>query len=185
MRIFFIPGLCEEIWIFDKIQSHIPGEKVFIENWILLNEVAKSNLTVLEYAIFLVNKYDIKQEDVVIGHSMGGWIALQIKQLVSCRVIQISSWTNGKKVVTIPLNRRLMFWMAERGIGFYPIARDILVWLHYKNKPSRSVFTAIFNRMRFGNKQNVAKQLMVIFNTLKEPISVMPDLRIHAKGDHI
>ena len=26
---------------------------------------------------------------------------------------------------------------------------------------------------------------MVIFNPLKEPITVMPDLRIHAKGDHI
>ena len=185
MKLFFIPGLGEEASIFDKILPHIPGGKILIENWLLLYELPEQGLTVLDYAIFLINKYNIQRQDVVTGHSMGGWIALQIKQLTGCRVIQVSSWTNGKKVTTIPLNRNIMLWMAKKGIGFNPVARKFLVWLYYRDKPSRPVFTAIFERMRFGDKLIIAKQLMIVFNPLKEPITVMPDLRIHAKGDHI
>jgi hypothetical protein len=45
MRIFFIPGFGEEGFIFDKIQTNIPGEKVFIDNWALLKELAASILS--------------------------------------------------------------------------------------------------------------------------------------------
>jgi pimeloyl-ACP methyl ester carboxylesterase len=185
MRLFFIPGFGEETSIFNKIKPYIQGEKIFIENWTELYNVAEQGLTVAEYAVFLIEKYKITEEDVVVGHSMGGWVALQIKQLTDCRVVQLSSWTDGRKVVTIPINRRFMFWLAKRGIGFYPFIRDVLIWLFYKNRPSRKIFKAIFNRIRLGDKRIVVKQLMVIFNPLKSPITVMPDLRIHAKGDHI
>ena len=121
MKVILIPGFGEEPYIFDKIEPHIPGEKMVIKNWTLLQEVFEQNLTVLDYAIFLIDKYNIQRHDTVIGHSMGGWIALQIKQLTGCRVIQVSSWTNGKKVVTVPLNRKLMSWMAKKGIGFNPV----------------------------------------------------------------
>ena len=70
MRIFFIPGFGEEVFIFDKIQSFIPGEKVFIENWTLLKEIPGKGLTVLVYAKYLADYYKIKKDDVVIGHSM-------------------------------------------------------------------------------------------------------------------
>ena len=185
MRLFFIPGFGEEIFIFDKLKPHVAGETVFIENWVELYDVAEQGLTVFEYASVLMAKYEISKEDVVIGHSMGGWVALQIKQLTGCKAIQLSSWTTGSKVVTIPLNRSVMFWMARRGISFNPFIRDILLWFFYKNKRSGKIFKAIFNRIRFGDKLIVAKQLMIIFNHPKEPITVMPDLRVHAKNDHI
>jgi pimeloyl-ACP methyl ester carboxylesterase len=185
MRLFFIPGFGEETYIFDKLKLFIPGEKVLIENWKLLEELPHHNITVLDYAIFLINTNGIQKQDVVIGHSLGGWVALQIKQLTGCRVIHISSWTNGKKVVTVPLNKKLMFWLARRGFGFNTVIRDVLVWLFYRTEPSEPIFAAIFNRLRLGNKEIVAKQLMIVYNTMEKPITVMPDLRIHAKADHI
>ncbi len=62
MRIFFIPGLGEEVSIFDRIQSFIPGEKVFIENWTLLAEVTEKKLTVLVYARYLTEFFRIKKK---------------------------------------------------------------------------------------------------------------------------
>jgi hypothetical protein len=184
MRIFFIPGLGEEISIFDKIKPFIPGEKVFIENWTLLAYVPEKDITVLTYAKYLTERFQIKKEDILIGHSMGGWIVLGIKQIVGCRIIQIASWTDPRKIIKVPIERHLMYWLAKRGIGFNHLFLHIIVWLRFKNNPSREIFTKVFERMRTGNKEIVAKQLMVIFNPVKA-FTVTPDLRIHAMGDFI
>ncbi len=113
---------------------------------------------------------------------MGGWIAWHIKHLGGCRIIQIASWTDSSKIMKVPIERHLMYWLAKRGFGFNSFVLHILVWLNYKNKPSRKIFIAIFERLRRGNKEIVAKQLMVIFSPIKEPITVTPDFRIHSKG---
>lgn len=185
MRIFFIPGLGEENFIFDKIHPHIAGEKIFIENWDILAKVPEDNLTVLTYAEFLTEEFKIDRKDVVIGHSMGGLVAVFIKHLTGCKVIQVSTWTDGKKVITIPLPRNIMYWLVKRGLAFFQIGRKVLVWLNYQNKPSKEIFIKIFERLRTGDRVIAAKQLMVIFNVVKEKITAEPDLRIHAKGDKI
>lgn len=185
MRIFFIPGFGEEEFIFDKIQSFIPGEKLFLDNWTLLKEVPEKGLTGLVYANYLIECFKIKKEDVVIGHSMGGWIAWNIKHKTGCCIIQIASWTDSSKLLKVPIERHLMYWLAKRGFGFNSLVRNILVLLNYKNKPSREIFIAVFERLRRGNKEIVAKQLMIIFNPVKESITTSPDFRIHSKSDHI
>lgn len=185
MRIFFIPGFGEEGFIFDKIQAFIPGEKVFIDNWTLLKEVPEKGLTGLVYAKYLVECFKIKKEDVVIGHSMGGWIALNIKHMIGCGIIQIASWTDSGKLVKVPIERNLMYWLAKRGFGFNSLILNILVFLDYRNKPSREIFITIFERLRRGNKEIVAKQLMIIFNPVKEQITISPHFRIHSKADNI
>lgn len=72
MRIFFIPGFGEEAWIFDKISPHIPGEKIFIDNWQSIGERHRAGLTALAFAGELVERHRITSDDLVIGHSMGG-----------------------------------------------------------------------------------------------------------------
>jgi len=185
MRIFFIPGLGEEISIFDKIQLFIPGEKVFIDNWTLLEQVYEKKLTALVYAQYLVQHFKIQKGDVIIGHSMGGWIALYIKQLVDCRIVQIASWTDSRKIRRAFLDRHIIYFLAKKGIGLNALVLRILVWLHYKNKSSREIFISVFKRLMRGNKEIVAKKLMIIFNPVKAPLTATADLRIHAKGDKI
>jgi len=185
VRILFVPGLGEEPFIFDKIQEFVPGEKVFIDNWKVLKDVPEKGLNVLVYARFLVERFEITKEDVVIGHSMGAWVAWYIKQAKGCRAVQIAGWTDSQKIMKVPLPRPLMFRLAKIGFGFNRLSRYIIVWLHYRNKPSREIFISIFERLRRGNKLTVAKQLMIIFNPVREPMTVMPDLRIHAKEDRI
>lgn len=185
MRFIFIPGLGEEPSIFDRIESFFPGEKVFVDNWTLLEKIPEKGLNVLSYAGFLIDRYKITKEDVIIGHSMGGWVALHIKHIVGCKILQISSWTNMAKLIKVPLPRTMIYWFAKRGVGFNRIVLNTLVCLHYRNKPSRETFISIFERMRKGNKEVVAKQLMIIFNPVKERVKATPELRIHAKPDHI
>ena len=185
MRIFFIPGFGEDPSIFDKIHPHIPGEKVFIDNWELVEDRARPDLTAWQYASELVNRYEIRPEDVVIGHSMGGWIAYHIKQLVHCPIIQIASWTKERKVVKPIKNQRLIYWAVKRNIYFNPLIKKLIIWKSYRQSPSAEVFSSVFDRLRKANKEQVINQLRITLNPESEPETEQPDLRIHARGDSI
>ncbi|MCW3107307.1 MAG: hypothetical protein JWQ09_1813 [Segetibacter sp.] len=185
MRIFFIPGLGEETFIFDKIQPFIPGEKIFIDNWRLLADIPEKDLTALVYAAYLIEHFKICKEDVVIGHSLGGWVAVYIKQLVNCPIIQIASWTDMKKVMKPFPNRHILYWFTKQGWGLNPLVCNIIVTLKYKHEASKEIFKTIFEKLRTGNKEIVAKQLMIVYNPVEQAVTAIPELRIHAKTDKI
>lgn len=185
MRLIFIPGFGEDPGIFDRIHAHLEGQKLFIDNWELLAEVSGNKISATTYAQYLTDKYKTNQDDIIIGHSMGGWIALYIKQITGCRIIQVASWTKGSKVIQFPVYRPLLYWLTKNKLIFNCLTQKALVWLYYKNQPSKEIFAAVFQNLRTRNKQIVIKQLMVIFNPVKKPLTIVPDLRIHAKADRV
>jgi hypothetical protein len=185
MRLFFIPGFGEDETIFDKTKPFIPGEKVMLNNWTLLGNEPRKDLDALQYAKQLIERFQIMKEDVIIGHSLGGWVAFHIKHIIDCRIIQIASWTDDKKVVKLVSNARFMYWLIRRGWYFNKVAKNIIARLQYRNKPSLELFLTIFERLKRGNKENVINQLRVVFNPVNETIIAMPDLRIHSKNDNV
>ncbi len=185
MRLFFISGFGEDEFIFDQIVPHIPGEKVFLNPWLLVGNQHRPDLTALSYARELTGRFGITRRDVVIGHSTGGWVALHIKHLVGCSIIQIASWTDPRKVIAPVSNPRLIYWFVGKGLYFTPFTLRLLVWLGYRNKPSCQVFSAVFRRLVEGNRANVVNQLRLIFNPVGERVTAEPDLRIHARADTI
>ena len=186
MRLIFIPGFGEDPSIFDQIHPHIPGEKVFVHNWDLIGyKKPRPELTVYEYAKEVVEKYGITAQDVVIGHSMGGWIAWHIKQLVHCPIVQIASWTNPDRVVRPISNLKFVYWSIKRGLYFNPLIKYLLIRRSYRDKPSKGIFSAIFDRLRRGDKDNVVNQLRIVFSPAHDASAEKPDLRIHARRDTI
>ena len=97
MRLILIPGFGEDETIFDKIQDKLPGEKLFLSLWHLLPNKSVKSLNAAVFAKELIERYQINKTDLIIGHSTGGWIALHIKNLVGCRIVQIASWTDRNK----------------------------------------------------------------------------------------
>lgn len=186
MRIIYIPGFGEKANIFDKIAPYLGAkETLFIDNWTLLGNVARKDIDVLKYAAEVVEKYAITAQDVIIGHSMGGWIALHIKHLTNCRIVQIASWTNPDRVVLLLKNPSMVYFFTKIGLIFNRFTQQYAVNRGYKGKPSLSVFVETFERLRNGNKNNIINQLRVILTPVKEEITVVPDIRIHAKADKI
>lgn len=170
--------------MFDKIQASIMGEKVFTDNWKMLADVPEKDLDAFIYAKYLVNHYHIKGEDLVIGHSLGAWVALYIKQLVNCRIIQIAGFTNRKKVIKLVPNRSLLYWLCKRGWGFNRFVRFLISAL-YPDQKAKKLVLAIFDKLKTGDKILVTKQLKVVYNPVSQPVIQVPDLRIHSKKDFI
>jgi pimeloyl-ACP methyl ester carboxylesterase len=90
-RTFLIHGYIEDPTIFDKLVPLLP-----LANYVPINladeflALATAGLIdVRLLAQYLIDHYAITSSDVVIGHSLGGWVAINIKQLCGATAIQL------------------------------------------------------------------------------------------------
>jgi len=186
MRIIYIPGFGEKPNIFDHIAPHIASsESIILDNWVLLQNMPIKELDALSYASTLVTTYNITRDDVIIGHSMGGRVALYIKHLVNCRIVQIASWTDPAKIIWPIANLTVIHFLVKSGLFFNRFVRKYFSSKNYNDKPSADIFAETFERLKRGNKVDVMKQLRVIFKSVKVKVKVTPDLRIHSPADSI
>ncbi len=74
-RIFLIPGLGADCRIYKNLD--LAGHEVTFVNWI----APAANDTLSSYAQKLINQYEIEENSILIGNSMGGMIAIEIAKL--------------------------------------------------------------------------------------------------------
>ena len=85
-KIFLIPGLGADERIYRNI--HLEGFETVPVKWLIPD---KSD-TLTSYSQKLINEYHIKQNDIVIGNSLGGMLAIEISKKVKLsKTILISS----------------------------------------------------------------------------------------------
>jgi len=185
MRILFIPGFGEEETIFDKIKDKLPGEKLFLSLWKLLPDKNIKDLNVTLFAKKLIVQFRITKHDLIIGHSTGGWVALHIKNIIGCPIVQIASWWDERKVIKPVANRHLIYFAAKWGLYLNRFVLRSTVKKLYQGKPSAPIFEAVFTRLMKGNRANVVNQMRLIFNPYPTKLTVKPDLSIHARKDTI
>ena len=161
----------------------IAGEHVLLNVWELLGNEPRPHINVIDFAKEIINRYAITKEDVIIGHSMGGWIAYHIKQITDSPIIQIASWTHFDRVI-LPISKpSIVYWAVRNGLFFNRFQKGLYTFFGYQNKPSKAIFRTTFDRLIKGNKENAINQLRLILTPVPEQVSIQPDLRIHAQKD--
>lgn len=185
MRLFFIHGFGELPTVFEKIAPYLSGEKILINVWDELKPVAVSDLiNVQTFAQQLIDKYQITANDAVIGHSMGGWIAAHIKQKVASKAILIASLTNQKKIIVPTHSLSAMRFLHYNGLYLNGFSKKLFSFLVYRKRPSRAFFEETVNRLISSPKDEVYKQIRILFEPVSA-LSIVPDIRIHAKADSV
>ena len=116
---------------------------------------------------------------------MGGWIALAIKHLIGCPIIQIASWTDPAKVLLPVKNPAVIYWLIRRGWYLNRFTKRLLLRLSYHNKPSASIFGEVFQHLIDSPTEYVTNQLRLILNPFEATVDLQPDLRIHSTKDTI
>lgn len=185
MRLIFIPGFGETPSIFSQLAERLPGEKLFVDNLDLLGIYPKPALTVAEYARQLIECHRIQGDDVIIGHSMGGWIALAIKQHLGCPIVQIASWTDPTNVFLPIKNPTVVFWLIRHRWYFNQFTKQLLLRLGYRHKPSARVFSQVFQNLIDSSPEFIVNQVRLILSPLNLGVDLQPDLRIHSVVDSI
>lgn len=141
------------------------------------------SINVRHVAHYLVTQYAISAGDVVIGHSMGGWVSIFIKELTGSAVIQIASWTNQKKILFPTHNLSILRLLFLSGLTQSRFFTELSV-KQYPFDKSRTLFQTLLYNSRQMDRRYLWFQIQTLFAKVS-PLSVQPDLRIHARPDNI
>jgi len=184
-RILLIHGYVEDPTIFDTLVPLLPPAEYVRIN--LADEFQRWQPTgavnVRKLAQTLIDLYEIRADDVIIGHSMGGWVAINIKELSGSTVIQLASWTNQKKILFPTDNLTILKLMLNTGLTQ---SRMLTRFFReaYPFQESRALYDQLLEGSTTMARLYVWQQLQTLFAKVA-PLRVQPDLRIHARRDSI
>ncbi|NML64269.1 alpha/beta hydrolase [Hymenobacter sp. RP-2-7] len=127
--------------------------------------------------------YRVTAHDVVLGHSMGGWLAAYLKQETGCTAVLLSGFTHQNRIIS-----RL------RGLGVLRLVVQAGLlqsrWLNARFKrrypfaESRALYGQLLDDTRRLSRAYLYQQLQILFAPAP-PLTARPDLRLHARHDHI
>lgn len=184
-RLILIHGYVEDPTIFDQLAPLLPSSNILridleaeFRRWLLSARV--NGHTVAES---LVRLYSITAHDVVIGHSMGGWISINIKAITGATAIQLASFTNQRKVVSPVYHHGLIKFVADTGL-LQARSSVRFVKKTYPFEESRALNFMFLDRIGTLPKAYISWQMSVLFAPVPA-LTVTPDLRVHAKADNI
>jgi hypothetical protein len=186
MKILFIHGFVENRTIFDELRKYLTeGEQIALnlEEEFAAWKNVPTEMNVVKLASHLIGKYNINSEDVVIGHSMGGWIATHIKQITACKAILLASFTNQSKI-TLPINN---LWTLKFLVNSGLLQSNLAIDYFKKAYPfaeTKPLHDSLLDFLAICDKTYLMQQLEVLFGKV-DSLTVEPDLRIHAKKDNI
>ncbi|MBC3784768.1 alpha/beta fold hydrolase [Spirosoma utsteinense] len=184
-RIFLIHGYVEDPTIFDKLVPLLPPANYVRIN--LADEFGRwqptGSVNVQRLAQYLTSHYTITKDDVVIGHSMGGWTAIHIKQLSGARAIQLASWTDQKKIRFPTDNLTILKLLLNTGITQSRTLTNFFK-RQYPFDESRDLYIQLLEGTLHMTRLYLWQQLQTLFAKVPT-LTVQPDLRIHSRADSI
>lgn len=190
MRLILIHGYLEDPSIFDNLAPLLmPAyfEPITLQDEFVRWKTAEPRSAVpvnaRTVAQYLVNRYKITAEDVVIGHSMGGWIAINIKELTGAKVIQLSSWTDQKRINFPVTNLTVLKGMLFSGLTQSNWLRNYFKKV-YPFPESKELYVKLVNDGRQMPKAYIYWQQQILFAPVPT-LTVVPDLRVHALPDNV
>ena len=184
-RIFLIHGYVEDPTIYDKLVPLLPPA-----NYVRINladefgrwqPVGPVNVRLL--AQYLTDQYTITADDVVIGHSMGGWTAINIKQVSGAAAVLLASFTNQKKILFPTDNLIILRLLLNSGVTQSRRLNNFFR-KRYPFPESFDLYSTLLDGSIRMTRRYVWQQLQTLFAKVP-PLTVQPDLRIHARSDNI
>lgn len=184
-RIFLIHGYVEDPKIFNELVPLLPpADYVRID---LADEFGRWQPTgpvnVRLLAQYLTDQYTITADDVVIGHSMGGWTAIHIKQVSGAAAILLASFTNQQKIIFPTDNLTILRLLLHSGLTQSQALNNYFK-KQYPFAESRELYNRLIDESMRMTRQYIWQQLQTLFAKVP-PLTVQPDLRIHARPDSI
>jgi pimeloyl-ACP methyl ester carboxylesterase len=184
-RLLLLPGYLEDGNIFDTLRPLLPPAQVeVIELEPALSQwQPRGPVSAVTLARYLAERYSIGAADMVIGHSMGGWIAAHIKAETGAIAVLLSSFTDQHKVVAASRNPLLLGLYAYLGLGRNRWLRE-RAKRQYQFEESRTLYAQLADGMVRIPRRHVHRQLQVLFAPVP-PLAVLPELRVHALADNV
>ena len=192
-RIVLLPGFGEDKRIFRKIALYLEDyDLLYADYRSVLYQFTSENIELNSFINTLSEYYDINENDILIGHSLGGYISHHLRQQLGCDNCLIASFTNPKKI-KLPYNyKKLAKWFTDNG-GFTSIPFRQIVRIKYRNSSALPDLENSLEVFEEYGKQDIYKLIRLLqprwkglLNWLRpSPAEVPPSLILHPKKDSI
>lgn len=185
-RLLLLPGYTETASIFDPLRPLLPPGLQVVPvalDAALAGWRPRGPVNAATVAQRLVEYYQMTARDVLLGHSMGGWLAIHAKQLTGCTALLLSSFTNQGRIVSATRALGRLRLLAYSGLlqSRWMSAR---FKQRYRPVESRQLYHQLVDGTGSLRRGHLYQQLQVLFAPAP-PLTVAPDLRLHARADNI
>jgi pimeloyl-ACP methyl ester carboxylesterase len=141
-RLFLFPGFSEDVNIFSEMMPLLtPHYEVICPDYRPLFDVLWENNTfhIASFVELLEKEYLIKEDDLLVGHSFGGWVATNLQQRTKSKAVLLASFSHPHKV----RRRHLLFsrlaqFLTKRGLFKWSLLHKSIVrkYLHLPTLPA-------------------------------------------------
>ncbi|MFN0203415.1 MAG: alpha/beta fold hydrolase [Bacteroidia bacterium] len=187
MRVFFFPGFAEDEAVLRPLIQEFAAsnETIYVDYQHFLDTFLDKPMNMPDFVQQLSSKYYIHENDMLIGHSFGGWVAAHIHQQYNCPTVIIGSFTDNQHVI----RRVFMFskfaqYLTKKGLFKSK-------WIHkfvrrrYKERPSAPAIEACIQVMKTWKDHHLHQISMLIKAHPPLPYQISPLLRIHGTNDEV
>ncbi len=185
-RILFFPGFLEDGRTFEPLMPFFQGKYLIemVHYRSLLDDIETNKPHITDFAQDIVVEHRITTEDILIGHSFGGWVIAHIQSKMAIKGILLSSFTQNDKVIGGKLGfTKLGHWIIRKGI-FKSWLFHFLGNLRYRNSKAKP---AVEHCFEIATKWADIYHLKVIQLIGNQPDAkpILPPLRIHNNTDEV
>ncbi|MCO5248470.1 MAG: alpha/beta hydrolase [Chitinophagales bacterium] len=185
-KIFLLPGFGENHTAYNALLPYLKDYDVWhVDYRVILEKVPLWNYSGMHVAKRIIEHYDIRPGDKLIGHSTGGYFSFLIREILHNEICMISGFSDRKKVVIkLPYKWITTPLLYLSGVVKTDYIRDYMTQ-KIKDEAMKQVTLDVMNQFKtFRNTDLFKLSLIVSFD--ESPISVLPNpLRIHAKNDRV
>lgn len=182
-RIFLLPGYGEDHRAFRQLAPYLDSfDLIPVDFRTVLGKLSVFSMSSEKFAKLLVSHYHIRDKDLLVGHSMGGYISFQIRELQGNSIAMIGSFSDpGKIVHLVPDWPILTPVFAGTGFSKTQAAKDFLRKKVAGKEFEHAMMEVVDNFRTFRNEELLKLSLLTLE---KKPTSQLPNpLRIHADND--
>ncbi|MCS7074482.1 MAG: alpha/beta hydrolase [Bacteroidia bacterium] len=184
-RLIYLPGFGEDDRIFDELRQElrISLPEIIVNYHPILQNFSISQINMKDFLDLLINFYQINSQDILIGHSFGGWVAHHIRQQLYSEAILICSFTSPSHLAL-----RSRWLLKNKLIVLAGVLQSPWVyWVAFhrnKKRPSVIPINHIFENLSKTSSEDLYKIVKLVEAKLPVPV-IPPSLIIHSRQDLI
>ena len=183
-KIYFLPGFGEDSFVFDNLKKYFSNYQIIDVNYrASLDKISFAAIDVRLLCKQLILEYGITKDDILIGHSMGGYFSFVIREIIFCQIVMLASFSNPNKIVRLVRKQWVNVAMAKMSLLRKTFFQNLLLKASKGKYFEQEVEKVIRNLSNFSTAQ-ISKMMKLSFGKPVPSVLENP-LRIHAKNDVI
>ena len=183
-KIYFLPGFGEDSFVFDNLKKYFINYQIIDVNYrVSLDKISFATIDVRLLCQQLILEYGITKDDILIGHSMGGYFSFVIRETILCQIVMLASFSNPNKIVRLVRKQWVNVAMAKMSLLHKAFFQNFLLKASKGKYFEQEIEKVIRNFSNFSTAQ-ISKMMKLSFGKPIQSVLENP-LRIHAKDDII